>query len=39
LRRALIGHLLASQNIATPPAEDATALGDENQDELLPGED
>jgi hypothetical protein len=39
LRRALIGHLLASQNIATPPVEDATALGDENQDELLPGED
>lgn len=39
LRRALIGHLLDSRNAPTPPPAEATALGDEDQDQLLPGEE
>jgi hypothetical protein len=38
LRRALIGHLLSSQGAETPPAAQASALGDENQDTLISGE-
>lgn len=38
LRRALIGHLLASRDEATPPAAEATGLGDESQDTLISGE-